>query len=72
MRCGERAVDRRDHTGGHAGVAGRRLQLVVTQERLDDPDVDPAFEQMGGKGVAQGMQAHGLGPTSAVVLRIEL
>ncbi len=57
----ERAVHRRDHAGRHAGVAGRRLQLVVTEQRLDHPDIDTAFEQVSGERVAQRMQAHGLG-----------
>src|SRR5262249_24212287 len=54
----ERAGDGGDHAGGNAGVAGRGLKLVMAQKRLDDPDIGTAFEQVGGKTVAQRVQAH--------------
>src|SRR3984893_6917368 len=41
----ERALDVRDHAGGDARVAGRRVQFVMTQERPDVPDIGAAFEQ---------------------------
>jgi hypothetical protein len=33
----------------------RRLQIVMAKECLDDPDVGPAFQQMGCKAMAKGM-----------------
>jgi len=35
----ERALDAGDHTGGDAGVARRRIQLVMAQKRLDEAGV---------------------------------
>src|SRR5712692_7902103 len=54
------ALDAGDHAGGDAGVARRRVELVVTQERLDDADIGAALEQMGREAVAQRMQRHSL------------
>src|SRR4030081_2438116 len=56
----EWALDGRDHAGGHARVARRRVELVVTEESLNDADIGPTFEQMGRKTVAQRMQRHRL------------
>src|SRR6202040_2533599 len=52
----ERAVDAGDHTGGDAGIAGRSVEVGVTQERLDDANIGAAFEQMRCKAVTQHMQ----------------
>ena len=46
--------------GGNAGIARRRIELVVPQQSLDDSDIGAALEQMGGEAVAQRMQAHAL------------
>src|SRR5713101_2385648 len=54
----ERAFDAGDHAGGDARVARRRVQFVVTQERLDDADIGVALEQVGREAVAQRMQRH--------------
>ena len=56
----ERALDLGDHSGRDAGVAGRRLELVVSEQRLDQPNVGAAFEQMGREAVAKRMQAERL------------
>src|ERR1700732_1799472 len=42
----ERARDAGDHAGGDAGVARRRVELVVTKQRLDDSDIGTAIEQL--------------------------
>src|ERR1700738_165477 len=56
----EGALDGRDHAGGHARGARCRVELVVTEESLNDADIGPTFEQMGRKTVAQRMQRHRL------------
>jgi len=43
----ERALDPGDHSCRHAGVAGRRLELVVTEQCLNQANVGAALEQMG-------------------------
>src|SRR5205807_3696065 len=48
----EGALDAGDHAGGDAGVARRRVELVVTQKRLDDADISAVLEQMGREAVA--------------------
>src|SRR5260370_25330207 len=56
----EWALDGRDHAGGHTRVARCRVELLVTEESLNDADIGPPFEQMGRKTVAQRMQRHRL------------
>src|SRR6266851_2672749 len=56
----ERALDTGDHAGGDAGVARRRVQFVVTQQRLDDANIGAAFKQMGGKGMSKRMERYAL------------
>src|SRR6202022_1103226 len=56
----ERALDGRDHADGDAGVARRGVELLVTQQRLDDADVGAALEQVGREAVAQRVQRHPL------------
>ena len=51
----ERALNIGDHAGGDAGIARRRLELVVPQQRLDDSDIDAALKQMGREAVPQRM-----------------
>jgi hypothetical protein len=48
----ERALDLGDYSGGYTGVAGRRLQLVVSKQRLNYANVFAGLEQMGCKGMA--------------------
>jgi hypothetical protein len=52
----ERALDLGDQPGRNAGVAGRRLQLLVSEQRLDHANVRAALEQMGREAVAKRMQ----------------
>jgi len=52
----ERALDGRDHAGGHARVTRRRLKFVVSEQSLDNSDVSTAFEQMGCEGMAKRMK----------------
>ena len=56
----ERALDAGDHAGGDARVARRRVQFVVTKQRLDDSDIGTAIEQMSCKAVPKRVQRHGL------------
>src|SRR4029077_386485 len=52
----EWALDLGNHPGGNAGVAGRRLQLLVSEQRLNHPNVRAALKQMGREAVAKRMQ----------------
>src|SRR5246127_2897412 len=52
----ERAFDLGDQPGGNAGVAGRRLQLLVPEQRLNHANVRAALKQMGREAVAKRMQ----------------
>src|SRR5271169_614229 len=56
----EGAFDAGDHAGGDTGVARCRVQLVVTQKRLDFTNVGTVLEQVGREAVAQRMQRHAL------------
>src|SRR6202030_4297191 len=42
----EGALGGRDPAGGHARVARCRVELVVTEESLNDAHIGPTFEQM--------------------------
>ncbi len=44
----------------HAGVYLRRLQTLVAEQRLDEPDIGPAFEHQRRGGVAEQMAGAGL------------
>jgi len=50
------AFDLDNHSGRHAGVAGRRLQPLVSEQRLNDANVPAALEQMSREAVAKRMQ----------------
>src|SRR6266849_1867534 len=52
----EWALDLGNHSDRHATVAGRRLELLVSEQRLNDANVPTAFEQMGREAVAKRMQ----------------
>src|SRR5208282_294466 len=56
----KRALDLGDHSGRHAGVASRRLELVVSKQRLNHPNVRAALEQMGREGMAKRMKGERL------------
>ena len=46
----ERALGRRDCCGRHMGIASRGREVAVPQKDLDDPDINPALQQVRGKG----------------------
>src|SRR5258707_9102020 len=52
----EWALDLGNHSDRHATVAGRRLELLVSEQRLNDANVPAALEQMGREAVAKRMQ----------------
>src|ERR1022692_3212347 len=56
----ERALDTGDQAGGDTGVACRGVQLVVTQQCLDNANISLVIEQVGGEAVAQRVQRHAL------------
>jgi len=56
----QRARRRGDEARRDAGVARRRRKILVTQQDLDDADVGPALQKMGGEAVAQHMHADAL------------
>ena len=49
----ERAHDLLDRLGGDAGVERRGVELGMTEQDLDHPDIDVLLEQMGGEAVTQ-------------------
>jgi len=53
---GRQSLQRADHlaqqVGGDVGIDGRRLQMLVPEQDLDDADVDLLLQQVGGEGVA--------------------
>src|SRR5271165_7622285 len=56
----KRALDLGDQSGRHAGVASRRLELVVSNQRLNHPNVRAPLEQMGREGMAKRMKGERL------------
>src|SRR6476620_9346199 len=56
----ERALDAGDHAGGDTGIARRRVQFVVAQQRLDESDIGAILKQVGREAVAQRVQRHAL------------
>src|SRR5271165_6794703 len=52
----ERALDLGDYSCRHAGVSSRRVELVVSKQRLNQPNVRAVLEQMGCEGMAQRMK----------------
>ena len=55
----ERALDLGDQPCRNAGVASRRLQLLVSEQRLNHANVGAALKQMGREAVAKRMQREG-------------
>src|SRR5207253_8175441 len=51
----ERARHLADRADGDAGVKRRRVELFVSEQDLDDPDIGLLFQKMGGKAMSQGM-----------------
>src|SRR5262245_29939854 len=72
----KRADDGSDQTGCHMCVACRRLQLVVSEQCLDRPDIDTAIEQVCRERMPQRVHRHRLGdagrPNRSLVLSREL
>src|SRR6266568_6312202 len=56
----QRAHDLTDRLGGDAGIERRGVELGVTEQHLDDADIDVLLEQVGGKAVPQGVQRDAL------------
>jgi len=48
----ERTDDLAQHLGGDVGVAGGGVELLVSEQDLDEADVDLVLEQVGGEGMA--------------------
>src|SRR5580704_3434303 len=67
----ERALDAGDQAGGDTGVACRGVQLVVTQQCLDNPDISLVIEQVGREAVAQRVQRHALPDPGRIGGRME-
>jgi len=57
----QRAAHRQTAALENVGVDHRRPHVLVPQQFLDGPDVVPGLEQVGGKGVPQGVRGHALG-----------
>ena len=61
---GGQALQRADHfaqqVGGHLGIEDRGLDLLVSEQHLDDPDVDLLFQQVGGEAMPKGVHRHPL------------
>src|SRR4051794_20786033 len=49
-----------DHGGCDLGITCRGRQMLMAEQHLDRADIGAGFEQMGGKAVAQRMDAHRL------------
>src|SRR5258708_17833703 len=52
----DRALDLGNHSSRYTTVAGRRLEFVVSEQRLNQPDIRAALEQVGREAVAKRMQ----------------
>jgi hypothetical protein len=56
----QRAHDLTDRLGGDAGIERRDVELGVTEQHLDDADIDVLLDLVGGKAVPQGVQRDAL------------
>ena len=56
----QRALGPGDHMRRDACVARRRRQILVSEQDLDDANVDAALQEMGREAVAQDVHAHAL------------
>src|SRR4029077_20532347 len=61
----ERARHLADRAGGDAGVKRCRVELLVSEQNLDDPDIGLLLQEMGGKAVPQRMNTDTLGNAGA-------
>src|SRR6266446_6657503 len=57
----ERAHDLAYRVGGDARIERRGVELGVTEQDLDHPNIDVLLEQMGREAMAQGVRRHPLG-----------
>src|SRR5690349_4837271 len=57
----ERARHLADRADGDAGVERRRVELLVSEQNLDDADIGLLLQEVGGKAVPQRMNADALG-----------
>src|ERR1700741_3144012 len=57
----QRAHDFADRLGGDAGIERGGVELGVTEQHLDDADIDVLLEQVGGEAMPQGVQRDALG-----------
>ena len=67
----ERALYRRDHTGGDTSIPRCRGRFGVPQESLYDADIDAALQKVGGKGMAQCVQRDRLGDARRLCCLLE-
>src|SRR6267154_5815639 len=56
----QRAHDLADRLGGDPGIERRGVELGVTEQHLDDADIDVLLEQMGGEAVPERVRRHPL------------
>src|ERR1700746_2635539 len=56
----ERARHLADRADGDAGVERRRVELLVSEQNLDDTDIGLLLQEMRGKAVPQGMNTDAL------------
>ena len=56
----KRAHDVPDGVGGDARIQRGRVELGVSQQNLDHPDIDVLFEEVGGEAVPERMRRNAL------------
>jgi hypothetical protein len=61
----ERARHLAERADGDAGVKRGRVELFVSEQNLDDPDIGLLLQEMGGKTVPQGVDTDALGNAGA-------
>jgi len=61
----ERARHLADRADGDAGVERGRVELLVSEQDLDDPDIGLLLQEMRGKAVPQCMNTNALGNAGA-------
>src|SRR4029077_2139796 len=62
---GERARHLAERIDGDAGVECRRVELLVSEQHLDDADIGFLLQKMGGKAVPQRVNTDTLGNAGA-------
>src|SRR6516165_1849983 len=61
----ERACHLAERADGDAGVERRRVELLVSEQNLDDPDIGLLLQEMRGKAMPQCMNTNALGNAGA-------